>query len=340
MRRVGSFDGHAHRRLRVRVRGDVRAHRPAPGRGGGARRRARWPPTSSPTPGSVPSRARSPRRWRSWRTARSTSSCASRCSSTCGSPTWRWPSSGASPRPAASASSTSLVAGQEGASSSRRSGSEPARPRRWTTTSATTTPATSGRCSSVPASCPTASSCFRHKFGLNTFAVCRVDRAGGIHVMTFSQTLPRRDRRAPRRHSTRPRRAIAAGLAAVREARRAALHPRRRRFGRPRQPRRQRLPEDLRLRGLRADRQRVRADRPDQRRGLGRRLRRLARRAPAFAPTTGSSCSRSAAATPSSNVSRQPRPSARAREGASAPRCSASWAATAATRPRSPTPAS
>ena len=36
-----------------------------------------------------------------------------------------------------------------------------------------------------------------------------------------------------------------------------------------RQPRRQRLPQDLRLRGLRADRQRLRADRPHQRRGLG-----------------------------------------------------------------------
>ena len=80
------------------------------------------------------------------------------------------------------------------------------------------------------------------------------------------------DAARPRRH-----RAAARGLAARPRAGRPAVRPRRRRLGRPRRPRGQRLPQALRLRGLRADRQRLRADRPHQRRGLGHRVRRLAR---------------------------------------------------------------
>ena len=83
----------------------------------------------------------------------------------------------------------------------------------------------------------------------------------------------RRGARARRRaRSTR----VATGLGARARRRRAAVHPRRRRLGRPRQPRRQRLPQDLRLRGLRADRQRLRADRARERRGLGHQLLRVA----------------------------------------------------------------
>ena len=88
------------------------------------------------------------------------------------------------------------------------------------------------------------------------------------------------------------------GIAAVRERERAAVHPRRRRLGRPRQPRGQRLPQDLRHRGLRPDRQRLRADRPHQRRGLGHHLRRVARGLAARRRRRACWCSRSAAATP------------------------------------------
>ena len=65
----------------------------------------------------------------------------------------------------------------------------------------------------------------------------------------------------------------------------------------------QRLPQDLRLRGVRADRQRLRADRPRQRRGLGHHVLRVARRARGSAPTTRCWSSRSAAATRAKGVS-------------------------------------
>ena len=70
-------------------------------------------------------------------------------------------------------------------------------------------------------------------------------------------------------------------LAETRTARRAALHPRRGRQRRQRLARRQRFPQDRRHRSLRPHRQRLRADRPDQRRRLGRRVRGLAPRQPA-----------------------------------------------------------
>ena len=72
----------------------------------------------------------------------------------------------------------------------------------------------------------------------------------------------------------------------VRDARRPAVLPRRRRQRRQLLARRQRLPQDRRLRGLRADRQRLGADRADQRRGLGDRLRRVAARAAGCARRT------------------------------------------------------
>ena len=55
---------------------------------------------------------------------------------------------------------------------------------------------------------------------------------------------------------------------------RPALLPRRRRQCRQLRPRGQRFPQAGRLRGLRADRQRLGADRADQRRGMGHRVRR------------------------------------------------------------------
>ena len=79
--------------------------------------------------------------------------------------------------------------------------------------------------------------------------------------------------------------AMAVGLAEVARRRRSALHPRRRRLGRPREPRGQRLPQDLRFRGLHPDRQRLGADRPHQRRRLGRRVRGAGSRSHAWAPT-------------------------------------------------------
>ena len=103
----------------------------------------------------------------------------------------------------------------------------------------------------------------------------------------------------------------------------------------PRQPCGQRLPQDLRHRGVRAHRQRLRADGPHQRRGLGHHVLGLARRARGSTPTTRCWSSRSAAATPrrtspptSSAPSSWPR--------SAAPRCSASSAATAAPRPSTP----
>ena len=55
-------------------------------------------------------------------------------------------------------------------------GSASARPRRSETTRPTTTRATSGPCWSRPAFSPGDIECYKHKFGLNTFAVCKVPR--------------------------------------------------------------------------------------------------------------------------------------------------------------------
>ena len=135
---------------------------------------------------------------------------------------------------------------------------------------------------------------------------------------------------APSRASTPPSvEALAQGLAALARRRRAAVHPRRRRFGRPRQPRRQRLPQDLRLRGLRADRQRLRADRARQRRGLGDQLLRVAEGLAPRARATACWSSRSAAAAARRTCRSTwcARSSWRRRR---APRCSASSARTAA----------
>ena len=190
---------------------------------------------------------------------------------------------------------------------------QPAR-RRWTTTRRYYDPRDLWPMLVAAGFRPSGIRCRRHKFGLNTFAACRCRPPP---EQSDDDVHRRRTSTRPGRSSTRSTRdaieAVAAGLAAVRDARRPAVHPRRRRLGRARRPRRQRLPQALRVRGLRAHRQRLRADRAHQRRGLGHHVLRLARRARASAPTTRCWSSRSAAATPSADVSRQPRPGARAR---------------------------
>ena len=153
---------------------------------------------------------------------------------------------------------------------------------------------------------------------------------------TFTETFldetrrdPRRARRRQRRGGRRrPRRRARPG--------RAAVHPRRRRLGRARRPRRQRLPQAVRVRGLRPHRQRVRAHRPHQRRGLGHGVLGLARglaprgrRRPA--DLLGRRRRRSSATSRPTSCG----PSSWRRR--SAPACTASSAATAATRPRPPT---
>ena len=115
--------------------------------------------------------------------------------------------------------------------------------------------------------------------------LARVRLPGGL-LEQLHCFVSRRDqghpRRAGRRRSSTDRRG-AGGGAGVRWA---AVHPRRRRLGRARQPRGQRLPQDLRVRGLRAHRQRLRAHRPRQRRGLGHDLRPTGCRARGCAPAT------------------------------------------------------
>ena len=164
-----------------------------------------------------------------------------------------------------------------GSSSSPPSGSASARPRRWTTTSATTTPRDLWPMLVAAGFRPSAIRCRRHKFGLNTFAVCRADEENPMS--SFADRLPRRDPGASLAGlDPAAIEAVAAGLAERPRPRRAAVHPRRRRLGRARRPRGQRLPQAVRLRGLRADRQRLRAHRADQRRGLRDRLQRVAAR--------------------------------------------------------------
>ena len=97
---------------------------------------------------------------------------------------------------------------------------------------------------------------------------------------------------------------VAAGLAAVRDGRRSTVRARGRGLGRPRIARGQRLPQALRHRGLRADRQRQRAHGPDQRRRMGDVARRAGSRCRASVRPTRCSCSRSAAATPSATSRR------------------------------------
>ena len=186
---------------------------------------------------------------------------------------------------------------------------------------------------------PTQHPCFRHKFGLNTFAVCR-RRQGDTSQSDLQQRLPRARPWTWSRPSTPIRsRRSATGIAAVRE-----------RGGRLfilgvggsaglGQPRGQRLPQDLRRRVLLPHRQRLRADRPGQRRGLGHHLRGLAarlaarrrRRAPGL---LGRRRQRR------EEGLHQHRGRARPGQGARRARSSASSAATAGTPPSWPTPAS
>ena len=78
--------------------------------------------------------------------------------------------------------------------------------------------------------------------------------------------------------------------------RRTSLRARRRRIGRACGPRGQRLPQAVRLRDLRADRQRLGADRARERRRLGDRVCRVAQRLAARQRRRACWCSRSAAA--------------------------------------------
>ena len=115
-----------------------------------------------------------------------------------------------------------------------------------------------------------------------------------------------------------------------------ALHPRRRRLGRPCGPRRQRLPQDLRLRGVHAHRQRQRAHARMNDEGwdtwfsewLKARVCAQGRRAPGVLGRRRQPREERLASTWSARSS-SPRKSG--------PRSSASSAATAATRSRSPT---
>ena len=181
---------------------------------------------------------------------------------------------------------------------------------------------------------PHAIRCFKHKFGLNTFAVCRTPPEGNPREL--HPVLPRRDRgdrrrarhRAGREDRHRPR-------PGPRRAGGPTVHHRRGRLRGPRRPRRQRLPQDLRHRVVRPHRQRLRADRPHQRRGLGHHVLRVARRARGSTPTTPCSCSRWGAAT----RRRTSRPTSSAPSSwprSAAPRSSGSSAATAARRPSTP----
>ena len=91
---------------------------------------------------------------------------------------------------------------------------------------------------------PHAIRCRRHKFGLNAIAVCRKEEMH--HVTTFAEQFIAGAMRSCRRLPDDDIERCADGLAAVRERRGAAVHPRRRGVGRSRLPRRQRLPEAVR----------------------------------------------------------------------------------------------
>ena len=135
--------------------------------------------------------------------------------------------------------------------------------------------------------------------------------------MTYTRTASRRSR-ADHRSSSTPARSSAWStlLADVRAARRPAVLPRRRRQRRQLLARGQRLPQDRRLRGLRADRQRLGADRAHQRRGLGDGLRRRGCKGSRLRREgRASSCSRSAAATSRRTSARTSSRALRVRQG-------------------------
>ena len=122
--------------------------------------------------------------------------------------------------------------------------------------------------------------------------------------------------------------------------RRAAVRARRRRLGGTRLPCCERLPQDLRLRGLRADRQRLRAHRAHQRRGLGDLLLRVAAWLAPARETTRCSCFSVGGGDAERRCVHQPRARSRARDRTRAAPSSASSGRTGASRQRLPTPAS
>ena len=114
----------------------------------------------------------------------------------------------------------------------------------------------------------------------------------------------------------------------------------RRRLGRARKPRRERLPQALRVRGLRADRQRLRADGPDQRRGLGQRRSRPGCEARGFAASDAVLVFSVGGGDAERNVSANLVRALELAQGAGAGIFGDRRAATVATPRRSPTPAS
>ena len=121
--------------------------------------------------------------------------------------------------------------------------------------------------------------------------------------VSFRAAISRRDHGDHRRHRRREHRGLRRWPGDRAAGSRPAVHPGRGRLGRPRLPRRQRLPQAVRLRGLRADRQRARADGAHQRRGLGHHLRRVAARLAARRSATACSSSRWAEGTSERQVS-------------------------------------
>ena len=315
------FDGRASRRLRLRLRRDASPARSSTAvRVRAARRRRARPATSRRTrrstaiEGSLPDVLPDAGARR-----RSTSCCACRCSSTCGSR--ERCSARAAPRDCARAASCSSTCRRGAASASLELVGVPARRQ-------------PGRGDGRP------QALLRPARPLADAGAGRLPAER--HPLPPAQVRPQHVRRLPRpaggdphdalrrrATSTRPRgssptldrdaiEAVASGLAAVRDGGGrlfilgvggSAGHA---------EPRGQRLPQAVRLRGLRADRQRLRAHRAHQRRGLGHDVRGLAARARASAPATRCWSSRSAAATPSANVSRNLVARARARAARSA----------------------
>ena len=150
------LDGRARRRLRLRLRGPLRAHascrRSTSALAGRHRalRRGR-PDARRATADRRAGRERARRAPADAADARSTWCSACRCSSTCGSPRRRSPTSTGCSPPAAPCSINVPSWRGKRFLEFPPSGSASARPRRWTTTSATTTPRTCGRCWSRPA---------------------------------------------------------------------------------------------------------------------------------------------------------------------------------------------
>ena len=159
------------------------------------------------------------------------------------------------------------------------------RRRRWTTTSGTTTPATSGRCWSRPASSRARSAAAVTSSG-STPSPSVAEPIIRSRDRDLRRNLRPGDHRDPRRPRRRRRRGARRRPGGGPRRRRASLRPRRRRLSRTRQPRRQRLPQALRLRGIRPHRQRLRADRSRPTTRAGRPCSRRGSRVPAFGPTT------------------------------------------------------